>query len=631
MALTKVSHSLVSGSQINVKDFGATGNGTTDDAVAIQAALDSGASTIIFPSGTYICGTALSKTMTGGEINLVGQGNATIFSTVPAPSILLTIEGTISSGSDLLANVSKGDRTITTSESVATGDLIRLESNDPFVPHRSGNYRKSEFCRVIGVSGTTVDLEWPLYDDYTAATTDVFKVSAPKVSIDNMSFLREKATALESGLEGLNIRYAQNSRFNRVIVKHFTTTNFEIEDSFDVVVNQCETFGDYFVGEGQGYGLLNNSCQNFNVYGGIYVGGRHGTVSGGGRVTRNYLVDGATIAAEGSFAADTHEGTADSTHQNCDIRGGISLFGQSFVIKNNRILGRCKANTTKGGGFTIMSGNYVTDGSMELLAFEDCGAISTDFINIDSNYVTTSTTRAFRFSTSLDAADDWEVLNFNMTNNFFKTTAAATKCCDFLGNAADVEFGHVNISNNHFFSDDSLSFEVNENQFDAGSVVISNNLFETSNTGSGNAKIYFGANRATEANISNNKFFEGTYGLNFNCYLGALFLNDNVFKNSDYSFETKGTPNFSSLISTNNIEIGVTNGWNSLLQPSSIQDPGTEDVRRIIWGTAAPTSGTWERGSIVFDKTPTAAGKIGWVCTTGGTSGTWKQFGVIDA
>ena len=53
-------------------------------------------------------------------------------------------------------------------------------------------------------------------------------------------------------------------------------------------------------------------------------------------------------------------------------------------------------------------------------------------------------------------------------------------------------------------------------------------------------------------------------------------------------------------------------------------------VRRGM-GTAAPVSGTWVQGDIVYNSTPTAGGVIGWVCVTGGTPGTWKSFGAIAA
>lgn len=47
--------------------------------------------------------------------------------------------------------------------------------------------------------------------------------------------------------------------------------------------------------------------------------------------------------------------------------------------------------------------------------------------------------------------------------------------------------------------------------------------------------------------------------------------------------------------------------------------------------TAAPTTGAWRQGSIVFHRDATAGGKVGWVCTAAGTPGTWKEFGAIDA
>lgn len=44
---------------------------------------------------------------------------------------------------------------------------------------------------------------------------------------------------------------------------------------------------------------------------------------------------------------------------------------------------------------------------------------------------------------------------------------------------------------------------------------------------------------------------------------------------------------------------------------------------------AAPTTGTWAVGEIVYNNAPATAGYIGWVCTVAGTPGTWKPFGVI--
>jgi len=53
--------------------------------------------------------------------------------------------------------------------------------------------------------------------------------------------------------------------------------------------------------------------------------------------------------------------------------------------------------------------------------------------------------------------------------------------------------------------------------------------------------------------------------------------------------------------------------------------------RRMFFGTTAPSSGTWNRGDIVYHQNPSAGQYIGWVCVSGGTPGTWKTFGAITA
>lgn len=45
---------------------------------------------------------------------------------------------------------------------------------------------------------------------------------------------------------------------------------------------------------------------------------------------------------------------------------------------------------------------------------------------------------------------------------------------------------------------------------------------------------------------------------------------------------------------------------------------------------AAPTTGTHSRGDIRWNSNASAGGKVGFVCVTAGTPGTWKAFGVID-
>ena len=55
------------------------------------------------------------------------------------------------------------------------------------------------------------------------------------------------------------------------------------------------------------------------------------------------------------------------------------------------------------------------------------------------------------------------------------------------------------------------------------------------------------------------------------------------------------------------------------------------NVRLQTTGSAAPSTGAHARGEIVWNVAPSAAGYAGWICTTAGTPGTWKQFGAIEA
>jgi hypothetical protein len=86
MSLTKVTFSMINGASANVRDFGATGDGVTDDRPAVTAALStlSSGGTLYFPSGDY---NMKSPQITDSAIvlpigvNLLMDGNAWLVST----------------------------------------------------------------------------------------------------------------------------------------------------------------------------------------------------------------------------------------------------------------------------------------------------------------------------------------------------------------------------------------------------------------------------------------------------------------------------------------------------------------------------------------------------------------------
>lgn len=51
----------------------------------------------------------------------------------------------------------------------------------------------------------------------------------------------------------------------------------------------------------------------------------------------------------------------------------------------------------------------------------------------------------------------------------------------------------------------------------------------------------------------------------------------------------------------------------------------------VSFGIAAPASGAWIRGDIVYNTSASASGNAGWICVTSGSPGTWKTFATIAA
>lgn len=114
------------------------------------------------------------------------------------------------------------------------------------------------------------------------------------------------------------------------------------------------------------------------------------------------------------------------------------------------------------------------------------------------------------------------------------------------------------------------------------------------------------------------------------------FLLVNNAKNQVYGFSFPGggggVLRFRSITGGQDVFQVGTDGTLFVYQPITIQSLATlqSGLKGPGARAAAPSTGTHVQGEIYFNADPIAAGKIGWVCVTGGTPGTWKAFGAID-
>jgi|SaaInl0LU_22_DNA_1037365.scaffolds.fasta_scaffold05917_5 hypothetical protein len=76
-----------------------------------------------------------------------------------------------------------------------------------------------------------------------------------------------------------------------------------------------------------------------------------------------------------------------------------------------------------------------------------------------------------------------------------------------------------------------------------------------------------------------------------------------------------------------NVGIGVKNFAEDV--QLTVAGPVRIDGRKFQVSDSTPTSGTYQKGDIVWSETPKPTGYVGWVCVREGTPGEWKAFGQI--
>ena len=386
---------MITGAPVNVKDYGAVGDGSTNDAAAIQAAITAVATTgqgVYIPAGTYKISSALTTT---GHLNMFGDGDKSIldFSAATIATSCITVSGALTQIQNI-TSASKYGSTVTfaSAPTLAVGDIFCIYSTDLWFSARS-YYYKGEWCECRSVDTVNARVTNPLYDSYTPATTTVYKMSSKDVLFQN---LRIVGGANTFGL--VKVQFCDNPKFLNVSCYNENYQCIEFDRCYRAEATNC---GMYNKGTGtlDDYGILFSNCQKFKVIGGNYYARRHGVTIGGGDyicavTNREMRVIGATISNDitsGVYSADMHGNMQDCYYQDCTIYNGAGWAGIDNGYDNCAITEQLNgsviyAGEIKGGMLYVRNSKLLTSGdpSANLRGIIDVGGNSSP-INASTN------------------------------------------------------------------------------------------------------------------------------------------------------------------------------------------------------------------------------------------------------
>lgn len=368
-------------------DYGAVGDGSTNDYTALAAAVADSPGVIDLEGRTYRCNSILSLptgcTIQNGTIDF-SQGSAT-----DGLKILGTLGGSVSISSTGTSSV-----VVSSAAGLAAGDLVLIQSVDLM---DSGADAWGEMHRVESVSGTTVNFFDRVIGTYT--TTPTLKKLTPVTDVTISG-----VTIIPSSSGGsIYAKYASRVTVSSSRVKLASTTNGSVrfETCADIVVRDSMVDAS-FLSNGQseaGFGVtgcsLSAQFTNCRV-----VGGGASDAAFGVGITYSGVVEGVTRQVQftdcrGEWVLkgiETNEGSYDVTFSGCKITGDTSasmasIFLARFYGGNNVRVHGC---IFKASGTTNPALSITPTATLDALVVDGCSSGA----GIGAGFATINTTKA---------------------------------------------------------------------------------------------------------------------------------------------------------------------------------------------------------------------------------------------
>lgn len=536
----------------NVKDYGAVGDGVTDDTFAIQSAINDAVHlSINFPAGTYLIKSEL-------------KGNV-------SSKHLWSLEGAILKGAFLSSN-----------------NIIRVSANN------------LTFTGLIFDGGITNPLD-------TTVVSLVVLASAT-----NISFLTFRSCQLghTNGYGLVSFSSSGSLSFLRIDSCEFTqflTTKSAIQLSGPPTMSDIQFTNNLLHDSvsGWAFGDVTGAVtgQRLVIEGNTVSLGVNSFTSGGVGVFNWH-----EVVIQGNDFSDNRIAMSITDSSDVAIVGNTGRNIYSYVLEAYKI----DRLTFTGNSFSEFSRGIVMG-----FGFVDPSALQVDHV-YSSNTFTSSIADDFINAISNPPSP------CRIEGNIFRNTNST-----LIVNAV-----RFTLANTITFSGNTLydaSFRVTDPN-SARFVVNNNQGYYTQNTSTANvgAMILYAG---TDWEIMNNNAFS----LNSTVNLGPAIANDqNASTNANILISNNLGRNFASLVNTaiggpaNTDIVGQNNRCPSCT--TAVSNTGTDAFlkRKLFTASAAPTTGTWNLGDVVFNdfNAGTTGAPFAWQNSAAGTPGTWEVLGV---
>lgn len=353
---------------VNVKEFGAKGDGVTDDYNSFFKAI-SLSIPIYAPSSTYKINSELL--IDNNTFSFIGDGDNTVLDFSSGGS--LKIFSTDTSLPSLSQNITSGSNTITFSSShgLVEGDVvIAWNPTDYSFSSYRNYYRDGQMFRVAKASTNTIVKTYGVSaKTYISSSMQMSKINGGFVSLKGFKIIPPS-----TGI-ALWIDLHQSVKLRDITIDAGSNnTAIEIYRCFDINIKNIKST----VNLGDAYPIIISNSQKVTADSLSLYSNRHCFAIGGrGSVpSRDILVSNSIFENDGTLgigATDMHGGCENVIYSNCYINTAANMAGKNVAYLNCTIIGRPNeyfadgnclfGSEIVGGIYRIEGCRFVTDGN----------------------------------------------------------------------------------------------------------------------------------------------------------------------------------------------------------------------------------------------------------------------------